>query len=338
MSRVTTASAWKVLLSGLTNSDSFVRCESSRLLGLLGDRRAVKPLTKLLTSERHTTKVTAVYALGQIGDRRAAPILRQIATDPGVFRFPGMHNHDMIRLAAALELAKWKDSSGLVAVNDLMRLRGMEAMLQLGPAILAAPRNAATKPLKAYVSLKFLLPYHHGRLTASNHFFLAQCLAYFSEPAARKQLVEYLTHFSRYVRPEAAASLLMQDASDKNLRLVARHAKKERTPFGRIRFSAILQQHGIGDATAAIASGLRNKDAFVRATAIDAAAKLKLTSLAPTVTKLLADTDFYVRICAAEALESLAPRSAAKALAPLLADSHPRVAVQAAKSFLVCSR
>lgn len=336
MSRIPTPAAWKLLLTGTAHPDSIVRCDAARLLGDLGDRRAVPALTRMLECDRHLSKITAVYALGAIGDRKAAPVLRRLAADPGVFRFPGMHYHDMIRLAAALELARWNDPSGVVAANDVLRLKGLPAMLELGPAILAAPRTAALKRLRDYLTLPFVLSFHEGRPSASNHFFVDRNLAFFREPAARKQLVADLAHFSRYVRPEAAAALLAQDASPASLRLVAKQAKREKTPFGRLRFAAILHGRGIGDATPAVTTGLRSKDAFVRATAIDTAAACKLTALAPAVSDRLADPDFYVRICAAAALETLARRSAAGELVPLLADPHPRVAIQAAKSIIAC--
>lgn len=336
MNRIPTAAAWKLLLTGTTHVDAIVRCDAARLLGLLGDRRAVPALSRMLETDAHLSKITAVYALGDIGERKAAPVLRRIAADPGVFRFPGMHYHDMIRLAAALSLARWNDPSGVLAVNDVLRLRGLPAMLELGPAILSARRTPAMKRLRDYLTLPFVLSYHVGKSSASNHFFVDQCLAFFRDPAGRKQLVADLTHFSRYVRPEAAASLLVQDPSPANLRLVSRQAKQENTPFGIVRFARILHEHGAGEATPALAKGLRSKDAFVRATALDAAAALKLTTLAPVVRDLLADSNFYVRICAAEAMESLAGRSAIGELLPLLGDPHPRVVIQAAKSLLAC--
>lgn len=324
------------LLAGLRHTDSFVRCESARLLGALRVRWAVPALTRLLQTDAYTTKVTAVYALGDIGDRRAAPILRKICDDPGVFRFPGMHDHDMIRLAAAYELARWNDSTGVQAVRDLLYLPNLEAMLQLGPSILAAKPTPALHPLKSYITLAQIQA-HHGRLSASAHFLVSQCLAHIHEPAATKSLIAMLTHFSRYVRPEAACALMTNDPSPAHIRRIARQARVERSPFARIRFAAMLHRLGHSDGSAVVAKELRSRDPFLRATAVDAAAQAKLTTLAPVVIKLLDDTDFYVRICAAEAVETLARSQAAALLTPLLADPHPRVAIQAAKSLLVCS-
>lgn len=331
MSR-TTATAWKLLLAGTTHSDAIVRCDAARLLGELGDRRAVPALTRQLTVDRHLTKITAVYALGDLGSRTAAPILRRIAADPGVFRFPGMHYHDMIRLAAALQLARWGDDSGVRAVGDLLRLRLLPAMLELGPAILAAPRSAAVKRLRDYLTLPFLMSFREGRPSASNHFFVDRNLAYFREPAARKVLLADLAHFSRYVRVGAATALLAQDTA--NLPAVTRQAKRERSAFGRVRFAALLHTHGGPDATPAVVRGLRDRDAFVRATALDVAAELKLKSLAPAVERALADADDHVRIRAAAALPVVAPARARTLLPPLLSAASPRVAVQAACSLL----
>jgi len=332
MSRASVTKAWKLLLDGTRHADSFVRCDAARLLGDVGDRRAVPALTQVLKTDAHLTKITAVYALGSIGDRKAAPILRQIAADPGVFRFPGMHYHDMIRLAAAVALARWNDPSGVMAANDVLRLKGLPAMLELGQSILSAPKTAALKRLKAYIDLPFVLAFRGGKVSASRVFFVDQCLAFFPEAAARRHLIADLAHFSRYVRPVAAQSLLAQDRD--HIRLVAAQARKERTPFARIRFAQLLHEHGAGDATAVVRGGLRDRDAFVRATAVDAVAALKLKSLAPAVVGLLADEDFYVRICAAAAVETLVPQRARALLLPLMSDAHPRVAIQAAKSVI----
>lgn len=329
--------AWKLLLAGTSHADSIVRCDAARLLGDLRDPRAVPALSRLLQADRHLTKITAVYALGAIGERKAAPVLLAIAKDPGVFRFPGMHYHDMIRLAAATELAHWDDAAGVVAVNDLLRLKGMPAMLELAPAILGPPPTAALAKLRAYLSLPFVLGFHQGRPSASNHFFVVRNLAFFRAPEARTQLIADLDHYSRYVRPEAAASLLAQDPSPTSVRLVAGRAKKERTAFGRLRFAQLLHQHAAGDARAAVAKGLKDRDAFVRATALDTAAALQLEDFAPTAVSLLADADFYVRICAVAAIEAVAKDQAATLLSPLLADPHPRVAIQAAKSLIAAA-
>jgi HEAT repeat protein len=324
--------AWKLLLAGLVHADPLVRCDAARLLGELGDRRAVPALARLLTRDRHLTKITAVYALGELGDRRAAPVLRRIAADPGVFRFPGMHYHDMIRLAAALALARRDDARGVAAVGDLLRLQRLPAMIELGPAILAAPRTAAMRRLRAYVSLPFVQLFHGPLPRASSHFFAVRCLAHLRVPEARRQLVVDLAHYSRYVRAAAAAALLAH--GPEGLTAVARQAKRERTAFGRLRFAALLHAHGRGDATAAVARGLRNRDAFIRATALDAAAELRLRAIAGAALALLADPDWHVRSRAAAALPVLAPREADAALAPLLADAEPRVAIAAAAALL----
>jgi len=323
--------AWKLLLAGLEHTDPLVRCDAARLLGGLGDRRAVPALIALLARDRHLTKITAVYALDAIKDPRAVPALRRLAADPGVFRFPGMHYHDMIRLAAAVALARQGDDSGVQAVNDLLRLQLLPAMLELGPAILAAPRTAAMRRLRAYVNLPFVQHFHGGRASASNRFFAVRCLAFLREPAARYLLSEDLAHFSRYVRPAAAAALLAHGPA--SLSAVARQAKRERTAFGRLRFSAVLHAHG-SDATAAVARGLRDRDPFIRATALDTAVELQLRSLAAPATALLADADAYVRGRAAAAVPVLAARQAGALLAPLLADADPRTALEAAAALL----
>ena len=49
---------WNSLLDATSHADSIVRCDSARLLGELGDPRAVPALTSMLERDAHTSKIS----------------------------------------------------------------------------------------------------------------------------------------------------------------------------------------------------------------------------------------------------------------------------------------
>jgi HEAT repeat protein len=323
--------AWTALVDGLRHGDPLARCDAARLLGALGDRRAVPALCRVLASDAHLTKITAIYALGEIDDRQAAPMLRRIAADPGVFRFPGMPYHDLIRLAAAIQLARWNDASGASAVNDLLRLRELP-LLDLGPLIATAP---ATRPMARFAqhpSLQSLLAHRWTDANASGTFSLVRYLAHVPGPRSRDIIRRQLRHFSRYVRVAAAEALLHHDRDA--LPTVRAAARRETSGFGRIRLGSILHAHGSGDATGILSDGMVDRDPFLRATAIDAITTLHLPELADAVARCTSDADWLVRSRTAAALAVLFPDHIHPALASLGRDPEPRVVLEASASFL----
>jgi HEAT repeat protein len=80
------------LLAGLAIPDCRVQAVVARVLGNLGDRRAVEPLAALLqTGEcgdvRFNVRAEAAKALGQLGDVRAVePLIAALADDDGAAR------------------------------------------------------------------------------------------------------------------------------------------------------------------------------------------------------------------------------------------------------------
>ena len=80
------------LLAGLAIPGCRVRAVVARMLGALGDRRAVEPLIALLkTGEcgdvRFNVRAEAAKALGQLGDARAVePLMASLADDDGATR------------------------------------------------------------------------------------------------------------------------------------------------------------------------------------------------------------------------------------------------------------
>jgi HEAT repeat protein len=318
-----------MLLSSVSHPEPLVRAEGARLLGELRDSRAVPGLIAMLKSDRWYSKITAIYALGDIRDKHSLPVLRDMAADPRVFDFPGMYNHDMIRIAAAMTLLKFNDNSGLQKISDVLRIKNLQAYLELAVPILSLPNNARNRPLKARVDRELLQRFARD-FRGSAHVRIARALPFFKTPESRRMLVKYLGHFSRYVRAAAAEELGPQ----KHKGLLVKLWRKERTPFTRIKLAQLL---GRPEQIKVIAGYLHNPDFFVRATALDALAAVKGREWIEKIVPLLDDEHFYVRLCAVEALEKLRCKAAGQKIEQLLKDENLRVRMQAAKYFVVLS-
>ncbi len=294
---------FKRLTDGTRHAEPFVRADAARQLGLLRDPRAVAALAAMLDADPTYSKITPVYALGHIGNAKAARALRQCAADPRVFDMPGFYNHDIIRLAAVLALLWNDDDSGYEQIGDLMMEDHLEAYLHLGRAILELPDNPRNAPLRGKITREYLMRRHRqqnaaiqGRVTAA--------FALLGGAAARRFIVEQLTHVSRYVRAEATRALLTLKRSPANLKAVEAMLRRERTPFVKLKTAALLHEPGDRRAPRLVREHLDDDDAFVRATALDVLATLDEPALAELALPRLADEEPYVRLCAAEALAS----------------------------------
>jgi HEAT repeat protein len=63
------------LIGLLESRDEYVRMEAAKALGNLKDRRALKPLSRILYDEDSLVRIYAIYSLGKINDPRAVPYL-----------------------------------------------------------------------------------------------------------------------------------------------------------------------------------------------------------------------------------------------------------------------
>src|SRR5258708_3847311 len=73
---------YEALVSRLDNRDPVIRREACKLLGELGDRRAVQPLGKMVKDLDEETRFRAVEALGALLNRDSIPFLVEATKDP----------------------------------------------------------------------------------------------------------------------------------------------------------------------------------------------------------------------------------------------------------------
>jgi HEAT repeat protein len=325
----------RLLLDSTRHPEPFVRAEGARLLGELREPAAVPYLTGMLLKDHWYSKITAVYALAAIKDRRCIPVLRSIARGPLVFDFSGMYNHDMIRIAAAMALLMWNDSSGIDNIHDLLRSKTSEAYIHIGPSILALPDSPAAKKLKEQISFEYLQKSSQGfqsSFQSGMQLRIVQALAYFRNDKALPLIKKYLQHFSPYVRAGAAQSLLRYRNSPEHLRLLARLLGREKAAFTRTILAQLLIQHSHrSDLLPVIIRSLHHTDYFIRATAVDALSVVGQCETAVRIVPMLDDEHFYVRVCAIDALEKMRYATVSDRIEKMLHDENPRVRLQAAK-------
>lgn len=321
----------KLLIDATKNPAHIVRAEAARLLGEIGDKKAVPYLVSMLQKDDWYSKVTAVYALEKIGDKRAVPVLRRIAKNPGVFDFSGFYNHDMIRLASVAALIRVNETNVLENIQDIMEVENLEAFVHFGPSIMKLPNSKETGRLKSKVSMAFLKQSAKGRFQSGAQARIAECLGYIRTKESLTMIKKYLAHFSRYVRAAAAGALLRYKNSPENRNLLKKMLKKENAVFTKIKVALLLNS---SELDCILQKALLDEDYFVRATAVDAVAEAKKPEYTSALIRLLGDEHFYVRLCAVEALEKLGCREASVRVAELLKDDEIRVRLQAAKYFV----
>jgi len=73
---------YDTLIARLDSRDPAIRREACKLLGDLGDRRAVEPLGKMIKDLDEETRFRAVEALGGLMDRGTIPFLASATSDP----------------------------------------------------------------------------------------------------------------------------------------------------------------------------------------------------------------------------------------------------------------
>jgi len=79
--------AFEPVLAKLKHEDTAVRALAARILGELGDRRAVEPLIRALGDGEWHVRSQAAWALGELGDGRATgPLTGLLYDDNGVVR------------------------------------------------------------------------------------------------------------------------------------------------------------------------------------------------------------------------------------------------------------
>ncbi|MGN0005400.1 MAG: HEAT repeat domain-containing protein, partial [Candidatus Gastranaerophilaceae bacterium] len=100
-------------LMGILDSEKInVRCDATRALGEIGNKKAVEKIIEILKDEWVNVRIYAVTSLGKLNDRRAVPALIEVMKNK--------EENDLVRAGAAAALGVLKDQRALIPLRQLI--------------------------------------------------------------------------------------------------------------------------------------------------------------------------------------------------------------------------
>jgi len=345
-------SQFDTLVGALDVEDRFIQAEAARLLGELRRKEAVGPLLRYVGRFGWQTKLVGFHALAQIGDRGVCPALRPLVDKPNCFNDWYWYGCRGVRAAAAIALLALGDDAGAACLRELADAGHDVFYAWFAPAILRlGDEPPATSEIKARITLEAIWPPDKPLVRRTDGgvvTMVAETLGLLGTERAFSELVGLMRFRSRYVRGQAALSLLSAAPTKKHLAAVEKIARSDKTDFARIKAHEALARCSTGvspvlpektrkasvDAIAALAA--KAADPFDQAVAVESLGSLACAEHSPLIRQKLSHADPYVRRCAIEALERIEPAAGGEAAAASLDDPDPFVRLQAAKSFVAC--
>jgi len=111
------------LLESMNHENKYVRIQSCKSLGMIGDKRAVEPLIAKLNSTKKTERMAVIIALGDIGDTRAVEPLIKI-------------------LLKATEESGWRDAAkALAKIGDKRAIEPLVVAMEKERKVFGTPSN-----------------------------------------------------------------------------------------------------------------------------------------------------------------------------------------------------
>jgi HEAT repeat protein len=170
--RVAGSGAVDALVNTLAHSNSEIRVEAARSLGVIGDARAITPLTTMLGDPRADVRDAASYALRDIGEPAVVPLVAMLNTTEESVRYHAMrtlgdigspssvdplsavlaHGDSDAKKAAAWVLGATKGNRAVSYLIDALSDSGVEVQLAALNALQVSGHNgAANAVFKKYV-------------------------------------------------------------------------------------------------------------------------------------------------------------------------------------------
>ena len=325
-----------LLIEALSSADEVVAADAARLLGELGDASAVPALCAYVTQSRFYCKTAGIEALARIGDGAAVPVLQGLLKNPNVDDDWFWYCRRSVLASTAIALLALGDESGVGVLNELADKDDDVFFCWYAPAMLRLPNDLdAVRQLKGRLLASLTAGAGSRRTRMSEPGLLAiraEAMGLMATAEACAAIKELMAFQSRYVRGQAALSLMEAACNDDHEQLVARMADGDKTDFARIKASLALALTGHKERASFIAaSSGRVEDWFDRAVALEALGVLGDDAYTAEIEAQLDHADPYVRQCALEALERVGAASVAAAAERALKDENVRVRLQAAK-------
>lgn len=325
-----------VLIEALGSADEVVAADAARLLGELGDRQAVGPLCDYVTQSRFYCKTAGIDALARLGDREAVPVLRKLLQEPNVDDDWFWYCRRAVLASTAVALLAFGDESGVSLLQQMADKDDDVFFCWYAPAILRLTADTpAVSDLKSRLTAPAIVGVNPRKTRLSEPGLMTiklEALGLVRTPEACEAIKSLMTFRSRYVRGQAALSLMEAACHDGHEQLIAAMADGDDTDFARIKASLALALTGHKERAAFIAAAAgRVDDWFDRAVALEALGVLGDNAYTAEIEAQLDHPEPYVRQCALEALERVGAPSAVAAAQRARKDKNERVRLQAAK-------
>ena len=274
---------------------------AAEMLGELGDRRAVEPLTEALKHGDAAVRLAAAEALAQMPDQRAASALAKAIWDEDAG----------VRLAATRSLAK----IGPPATEPLVKLLEADDQALRRAAVQATGRTDVQAVVTAWRK--------DSKLRAE----AAKALR--PGPASVAPLAQMLKEGDAASRRLAARTLGRVGGKEAAKELVAALEQKD----GLLRVAVTDALVGIGPAAVEpLTPATKHADAEVRRAAVNALGQIGGAGAVEPLTAALADADWMVRYRAARWLGQLNDQRAVEPLQAALKDDNEMVRQAAAEA------
>jgi HEAT repeat protein len=125
-------SYFKKLVNALNHSERTTRIRAAYILGTIGDRRAIKPLAKVLDKPRGTEDIffveTIAIALGKVDGEETLPILIHLMDHPSF----------LVRRAVLHSLGNFRSEEAIRAIKKALKDRSPNVQ-ELAQEILRTP-------------------------------------------------------------------------------------------------------------------------------------------------------------------------------------------------------
>ena len=100
------------MIGSLDHEKVNVRCDATRALGEIGDKKAVDHIIKMLYDEWVNVRIYAVTSLGKLNDTKAVPALIDVMKN--------RTENELVRAGAAAALGVLRDQRALLPLRELI--------------------------------------------------------------------------------------------------------------------------------------------------------------------------------------------------------------------------
>jgi HEAT repeat protein len=256
--------------------------------------------------------------------------LRELLAQPNTHDDWYWVGHRGLKASIAVALLTLGDDAGAAYLHALADKNDDVFYAWLAPAILQLPDSKAAAGIKKRLTAEAILKPPPGSTRRSEpglQVMKAQALGLLPGAESTAALLELTRFHSRYVRAEAAKSLLRIAPAKRGV--VQKLHQKDRTDFVRSQTARALGLAGPLSRLAATA-----EDPLDRATALEGLAELHPPTAAGIIQKQVGHPHPYVRQSALESLEKVDAKRARPVAKKLVKDADPRVRLTAHKVLL----